>query len=425
MFFENWKLVILPFFLMVASTYLSGQRQTQTDSYTRYELLEPESHRFRIIYDVSATTPGAAFYYNSLRKGSEHEVHSVLDLMSGSELEWEIVDGVHAQSNGHPTASSDGAYLKVILARPVPDGGQARLRIDKTYMDPNSYFFEGDMITFNRSLGIKRNAVVLPFGYEIISCIYPSQVEQESSGRIKTSFMNRGTSTVGYQITAKKIPGYQLANQKKSERPPWPSFEARPSGRDKSHARLNYQINERAFQNRDIVYFLQQPETHSFRLYHDYTESRVGMDRYLNVVRAGSKASNPSAIILDTGEKLIVETLKGDEITKKGIQLNGPITDETEVVVIWYDPVKEGQSIRLRIEETYTDPHRYLEYNGELVWDRSFGRNRNTVVLPEGWRLTNSSIPALIDQTENGQPRLYFVNDRPENIDVFIKAERR
>jgi hypothetical protein len=81
------------------------------------------------------------------------------------------------------------------------------------------------------------------------------------------------------------------------------------------------------------------------------------MDRYLNVVRAGSKASNPSAYILDTGEKLKVETLKGQEITDKNIG-DRNVTEDTEVVVIWFYPVKKGGSVRLRIEETYTDPNR-------------------------------------------------------------------
>ena len=205
----------------------------------------------------------------------------------------------------------------------------------------------------------------------------------------------------------------------------WPFYKKQPSGRDKSHARLGYQLNERAYQNRDIVYFLQQPTTHDFRLYHDYTETREGMDRYINVVRAGSKASNPSAKILDTGEELKVETLIGKEITNKGIELNSEIKADTEIIVIWFDPVKKGQSVRIRIEETYTDAKRYLLYEDELIWDRSFGRNRNTVILPTGWFLTTNAIPAIIDQTAKGQPRLYFMNDRPDNIDVFISAKRK
>ena len=34
-------------------------RQTQADDYTRYELLAPDTAQFRILYEVTATTPGA------------------------------------------------------------------------------------------------------------------------------------------------------------------------------------------------------------------------------------------------------------------------------------------------------------------------------------------------------------------------------
>jgi len=73
-------------------------------------------------------------------------------------------------------------------------------------------------------------------------------------------------------------------------------------------------LSERAHQDRDIVYFLQQPETHAFSLYHDYTESRPGMDKYLNVVREGSTVSDPSAFVLDTGEKLATRLITGAEL---------------------------------------------------------------------------------------------------------------
>ena len=190
-------------------------------------------------------------------------------------------------------------------------------------------------------------------------------------------------------------------------------------------ARVDYQFSERAFQDREIVYFLQQPETHSFRLYHDYTEGREGVDRYLNFVRAGSKASNPSAMILDTGEELRVETLRGEQITARGLRVAGEITSETEVIAIWFDPVQAGRSVRLRIEETYTDPNRYLRVGDELIWDRSFGRPRNTVILPAGWYVTANSIPAIVNETGDGNIRLYYENNRPGNIDVFVKARMR
>jgi hypothetical protein len=402
-------------------------RQTQADSYTRYELLEPASQSFRIYYDVSATTPGAEYYFNAIRKGSEPTVHSVTDLMTGAALEWKLVDGTEAQQSGYSNINTDGQYIRVSLARPVPKDGEARIRIDKTYKDPKSYFSEDDVILFDRSLGIKRNSVVLPEGYELTACNYPSQIATQSDGRIKVSFINRGPTGVPYKLQARKLPrpsqlrrtGEETQSKTNGSAPVAPGTSYAPTARD------GYTFTERAFHDREIVYFLKQPETHSFFLYHDYTETRAGIDKYLNVVRKGSSASEPSAQILDTGESLKVERLKGEQITTRGIDVGQPVTPETEVVVIWFDPVKQGQSVRLRITETYTDANRYLLIGDELIWDREFGRSRNTVILPENWFVTANAIPATVDETEDGKIRLNYVNDRPGNIRVFFKARRR
>jgi hypothetical protein len=184
-------------------------------------------------------------------------------------------------------------------------------------------------------------------------------------------------------------------------------------------------VSERARQDREIVYFLKQPDTHAFSLYHDYTESREGIDKYVNVVRRGSTSSSPSAKILDTGEVLKVETLKGDAITKAGVDIGEPVQSDSEAVVIRFPAVTKGQSVRLRIEETYTDPARYDLVNGQLMWHRSFGRPANDIVLPEGWYLTTTSIPAIVMQMPDGRIRLGYLNPRPDSIDVFVKARKR
>jgi hypothetical protein len=59
------------------------------------------------------------------------------------------------------------------------------------------------------------------------------------------------------------------------------------------------------------------------------------------------------------------------------------------------------------------------------VWDRAFGRPRNAVVLPAGWYLTTSAIPAVVSETDDGRIRLDVTNDRPDEIQVFLKAKRR
>ncbi len=190
-------------------------------------------------------------------------------------------------------------------------------------------------------------------------------------------------------------------------------------------AALQSRLSERATQTRDIVYFLRQPETHAFDLYHDYTETREGADKYINVVRAGSRVSNPSAFILDTGTQLSEQILVGEQVTRAGLDIGEPVKPETEVVVISFPPVARGHSVRLRISETYTDSARYRVEGDELIWDRSFGRPTNAVVLPDGWYLTQSAVPATVSLTAGGRVRLDFVNPRLDDIAVLIVARRR
>ena len=409
-------------FLFTAASSGAADVQTSADTFTRYELLPVATNSFRIYYDVSAATEGATRYYNPIRRGSDPDVHGVYDRMTGKPLEWSLVDGTDAKASGLlPDAEPDSQYIRVNLARPVPSNGRGRMLIDKTYMDAASYFANGELITFSRTLGVKRNAVTLPAGYELLSVNYPSQVTTRADGRIEVSFVNPGTIGVPYEVNARPL----RPTTGKRNKPPsdFESAAATPIARPM--ARVDMDIPQRAPQSRDIVYFLLQPETHSFRLYHDYEEVRESMDRYLNIVRPGSKASDPSAEILDSGEKLKVETLRGSEITARNIDIGEPVTDATELVVIWFDPVPAGGSKLLRITETYTDPNRFIMYGDDFVWDRSFGRSRNTVVVPHGWYLTANAVPATLSTRDDGRVELVYSNDRPGNIDVFIKGRKR
>src|SRR5574341_1679058 len=159
-------------------------RQTQADDYTRYELLDPATRSFRIYYYVTATAPGAPYYFNTIRKGAEETVHGVYDAASGGKLEWEVVDGRAARALGMANADTTDRYIKVRLLHPVPENGEARVLIDKTYRDPASVIERDGRLVFDRPLGIKRNAVVLPAGYELVGVTFPSQVMQESDGRV-------------------------------------------------------------------------------------------------------------------------------------------------------------------------------------------------------------------------------------------------
>ena len=397
----------------------SGQ-QTEADEYTRYELLAPETASFRIYYEVTATTAGAKFFYNPIRKGSVATDESVYDAMTGKPLPFQVVSGAEARKDTLMSQADLGMdYIKVSLARPVPEHGEGRVVILKTYKDPKSYYVEGKTIVFNRPLGIRRNKVVLPAGYEVVGCTVPSQILTEKDGRVAISFLHAGAGEAPLVIQALKDAETGAAAQPHAftQKRSWEA----PFAGETERARLS----ERAHQDRDIVYFLQQPETNAFSLYHDYTESRPGVGSYVNVVREGSKVSDPSAYILDTGENLPTKIMTGAELAAAKIDAGESVAAGAQVVFLPFTPVTGGHSVRLRISETYTAPASYHLDGDDLVFDRSLGRPRNAVVLPSGWYCTESAAPATVKQLSDGRIRLDYWDDQPDAVDVLLKARRR
>src|ERR1700753_4138191 len=91
--------------------------QTETDEYTRYELLAPETASFRIYYELTATTAGAKFLYNPIRKGSVASDEQVFDARSGKPLHFEVVHGAEARKDALMSDADEATdYIKVTLA---------------------------------------------------------------------------------------------------------------------------------------------------------------------------------------------------------------------------------------------------------------------------------------------------------------------
>jgi len=197
----------------VYAQYVSG------DTYTRYELLAPQTHQFKIYYEVTETKPGAKYHFNAIREGSEATDESVIDLATGKPLKFEVVTGAQATEaaadKSNPQAerfSPSSKYIQVHLAHPVPARGEYRLAIIKTYKDDKSYYSEDDAIIFKRPLGIPRDSVVLPAGYEIVSSSVATQVLTEKDGRLKLAFVNPGSGgQLEVTIKARPLPGMKKA----------------------------------------------------------------------------------------------------------------------------------------------------------------------------------------------------------------------
>lgn len=178
------------------------------DELTVYELLAPSTHSFDIIYDVTATREGSPYFFNPIRQGSTASKERVVDRATGKPLEFDTVDGRAAKASGFasPRTADDALFLRVKLARPVPKGAETRIRIYKTYTDAPSYYEKDDGFVFDRPLGIKRNVVVLPKGYELVGSASPGIVSTDPSGRLRISFLNDRDDQLPVRIVGRKLP---------------------------------------------------------------------------------------------------------------------------------------------------------------------------------------------------------------------------
>jgi hypothetical protein len=182
----------------------------------------------------------------------------------------------------------------------------------------------------------------------------------------------------------------------------------------------------RAEQDREITYWLLEPATHQFRISHDFTVTRVGQKSVHSFVRKGSVVSPDAAITdLDTGKPLKTLTVSGKDVNALGYYPEPVDPESVAVQGNLEHAVGEGQSTRVRVQETYTDPVGYVLQGEELVWTRTLGRPLNYVTLPAGWMLTSINIPAVVTLDEEGRIKLRLVNTRNGDLAVVIKAKKK
>src|SRR5215467_12060304 len=196
------------FLLQIALLLVVSFPALVADEFTLYELLPPETHQFAITYDVTATREGAPFFFNPIRPGSTASKERVIERSSGKDLQFEAVSGKDAKSSGlvSPDTKDEAQFLRVHLPGPVPKGGETRIRIFKTYTDAASYYLKDGQLVFDRPLGIKRNVVLLPPGWELVGSASPAIVSTDADGRVRVSFLNDRDDQLPVKIVARRLP---------------------------------------------------------------------------------------------------------------------------------------------------------------------------------------------------------------------------
>ncbi len=184
---------------LFAALFLLATSAFAADEFTLYDLLAPDTHQFAITYDVTQTREGAALFFNPIRAGSIASKERVIARATGTDLQFEVVSGKEAKASGlvSEKTADDAQFIRVHLPGPVPKGGQIRIRIIKTYTDAASW---------ERPLGIKRNVVILPRGYELTASASPAIVSTDADGRIRLSFLNDRDDQLPVKITARRLP---------------------------------------------------------------------------------------------------------------------------------------------------------------------------------------------------------------------------
>ena len=191
------------------------------------------------------------------------------------------------------------------------------------------------------------------------------------------------------------------------------------------YAALAFAQFHRAEQTREITYWLLDPSTHQFRISHDFIVDTPGQKYVHSFVRAGSEVSGAEVWEVDAGRELVTYNVTGRDVNALNFYPNPTREDGVVVQAELLKEIAEGESVRVRVIETYTDAERYYMDGEELVWDRSLGRPYNVVKLPPGWMLTSVNIPAVIDVDDDGLVSMRFINPRNDSIGVVIRAKRR
>ena len=358
-----------------------GQPYYSHDNHTEYDLLEPSSHSFAIVYFLTERRAGATVVLNQTRSGSAGSDISVFDPVTGEPLKFEYMSGAELTADGTPGRfDPQEHYIRAHLTHPVKEGSEGRVKILKTYMDEKSYYAQGDDIVFARSLGIARNAIVLPKDYNLVSSNVAAQVLALPDGRLKISFEHDNGYAADVTIRARKR-GAPI--------------------------RSTLAVVDRNFDFSKTLYDLDAPETHKVTVTHEYLESAAGQRSKIafldHVKLAGVVVTD-----VDTGEPLKTTAERGATVAALATAI-----------------AKPTQSARLRVAGTLTEPS-YAIVDGQLAWEQVLRTPRSTILLPAGYEVTSVSVPATVSTQADGRVVTQVFDGRPdEGIKVQIRATKR
>ena len=169
-----------------------------------YWLEDPAAHRLSLALELLIDTPGQAHVFSVLLPTDEILDPVTLDVDRGLELPTRIVSAEEAASIPHsPTPLPDDAKVLVAdLGYAVPAGGNARVRLYQTAINPGFELLDDGDFRLLRFLARPRTRIVLPPGWDLTSLDQPAIPHRDGEGRLVLDFVHAGGDRPSLVLTA-------------------------------------------------------------------------------------------------------------------------------------------------------------------------------------------------------------------------------
>lgn len=134
------------------------------------------------------------------------------------------------------------------------------------------------------------------------------------------------------------------------------------------------------------------------------------------------RPSRPSITHVATGEEIVTEVFRGPALARAGIEFRDPIREGSEVVAIRVPALHADDMVEIRIPRAYTD-RRHVAASDHSAWNAR-RRPANSVMLPHGWLLIESSVPTIVSRTGDGRTRIEFDAPDSDAAEVVLTVQR-
>ena len=169
-----------------------------------YWLEDAAENRLRLALELLLDVPGQAHVFSVLLPTDRILDPVTLDVDRGVELPTRIVSAREAAAIPHSPAPlpDDARVLVADLGYAVPEGGDARVRLYQTAINPGYELLADGDLRLLRFLARPRTRIVLPAGWDLTSLDQPALPSRDADGRLVLDFVHAGGDRPSLTLTA-------------------------------------------------------------------------------------------------------------------------------------------------------------------------------------------------------------------------------